>query len=53
MSAWIREWYQWDFEAAGRSYRRAIELDPGYALAHTYNGVLRLRSGRYPPPQQR
>src|ERR1700692_4111862 len=26
--------FDWDFDAAGREFRRAIELNPGYATAH-------------------
>src|SRR5512147_695058 len=26
--------FDWDFEAAGEEFRRAIELNPGYATAH-------------------
>ncbi len=26
--------FDWDFEAAGQEFRRAIELNPGYATAH-------------------
>ena len=38
----ILTWYDWDFEAAERSYRRAMELDPldvlGYALFLSIHG---------------
>ena len=28
--------FDWDFDFAGREYRRAIELNPGYATAHQW-----------------
>lgn len=31
--------FEWDFEAAARGYRRAIELDPGYATAFHWQGL--------------
>jgi TolB-like protein len=35
--AWIRSHYDWQWDEAGRLYRRAIELNPGYAIArHWY-----------------
>jgi len=38
--------FDWDWGAADKEYRRAIELNPNYALAHTwYSGLLR-RVGR-------
>jgi Tfp pilus assembly protein PilF len=39
--------YYWDFEAAARHYRRAIELNPSYAAAHNgYSQFLRFQ-GRF------
>ena len=32
--AFILDGFDWDLEAAGREFRRAIELNPGYATAH-------------------
>lgn len=32
--AFCLEGFDWDFESAGREFRRAIELNPGYATAH-------------------
>jgi TolB-like protein/cytochrome c-type biogenesis protein CcmH/NrfG len=32
--AWIRSHYEWRWPDAGRLYRRAMELNPGYATAH-------------------
>ncbi len=34
--AWVKFIYDWDWEAAGREFRRAIELDPRYASAHQW-----------------
>jgi TolB-like protein/DNA-binding winged helix-turn-helix (wHTH) protein/Flp pilus assembly protein TadD len=28
--------FDWDFDSAGKEYRRAIELNPGYATAHQW-----------------
>lgn len=38
--------YFWDFEAAERDLRRAIELRPGYAPAHTWYAFHLQRMGR-------
>jgi TolB-like protein/DNA-binding winged helix-turn-helix (wHTH) protein/Flp pilus assembly protein TadD len=32
--AFCMDGFDWDFDAAGREFRRAIELNPGYATAH-------------------
>ncbi len=34
--AWIRSWYEWRWPVADELYRRAIELNPGYATAHQW-----------------
>lgn len=34
--AWIRSWYEWRWPEADILYRRAIELNPGYATAHQW-----------------
>ncbi len=36
----------WDWDAAGASYRQAIDLNPRYALAHTYQAWLLSTLGR-------
>jgi len=38
--------YDWDLAAAGRELRRAIELNPNYALAHNQYGWALMLSGR-------
>ena len=40
------ELYEWDFPGAEREYRRAIELNPGDAVAHHRYGVFLTRTGR-------
>jgi TolB-like protein/DNA-binding winged helix-turn-helix (wHTH) protein/Flp pilus assembly protein TadD len=32
--AFVLDGFDWDFDAAGKEFRRAIELNPGYATAH-------------------
>ena len=36
--AYIEFLYDWDWEAAERDFLKAIELDPGYAVAHQWYG---------------
>jgi TolB-like protein/DNA-binding winged helix-turn-helix (wHTH) protein/Tfp pilus assembly protein PilF len=31
--------FDWDFDAAGKEFQRAIELNPGYATAHHWNAM--------------
>ena len=38
--AWVLFVYDWEWEAAGREFRRAIELDPAYATAHQWYAFL-------------
>jgi TolB-like protein/Tfp pilus assembly protein PilF len=39
--AFIAETYEWDWPAAERQYKQALELNPGYAQAHNwYSGYL-------------
>src|SRR6202451_1480643 len=32
--AFCLDGFDWDFDSAGKEFRRAIELNPGYATAH-------------------
>ncbi len=43
----IQKLYEWNWDAAERSYRRAIELDPGYSVAHHWYGQLLSILGRH------
>jgi len=41
-------WFDWDWEASEREFKRAIELNPQYALAHHwYGSVLLAAQGRF------
>ena len=44
--AWSLFIYDWDWEGAGREFRRAIELNPRYAVAHQWYAFLLLTQGR-------
>ena len=44
--AWVTFIYDWDWEAADRHFRRAIELNPRYASARQWYGWLLLAMGR-------
>jgi DNA-binding winged helix-turn-helix (wHTH) protein/Flp pilus assembly protein TadD len=43
----IHKFYDWNWEAAERSYQRAIELDSNYALAHQWYAQLLSILGRH------
>ncbi len=45
--AFIAETYEWDWPAAEREYRRALELNPGYAQAHNWYGGYLTYTGRF------
>jgi serine/threonine-protein kinase len=40
-------WYDWDWAAAEREFRRAIELNPGYAVAHGWYAEFLSAMGRF------
>jgi len=42
----VHSWYDYDWDAAGKEYSRAIELGPNYAHAHEYYGYYLLAVGR-------
>ncbi|MGH9775592.1 MAG: protein kinase domain-containing protein [Candidatus Acidiferrales bacterium] len=42
----VHSWYDYDWNAAEKEYRRAIELEPNYAHAHEYYGYYLLTLGR-------
>ncbi|MEP6729681.1 MAG: protein kinase [bacterium] len=44
--AWCLFAYDWDWEGAGREFRRSIELDARYATAYQWYGFLLASSGR-------
>jgi serine/threonine protein kinase/tetratricopeptide (TPR) repeat protein len=43
--AWSRFIYDWDWDAAGREFRRAIALDPRYATARQWHAMLLTSQG--------
>jgi TolB-like protein/Tfp pilus assembly protein PilF len=45
-AAWIKFYYDWDFVDAEREFRRSIQLDPDYALAHHVYAWYLLAMGR-------
>jgi tetratricopeptide (TPR) repeat protein len=45
--ATVKSDYDWDWPGAEREFRRAIELNPGYATAHQWYGELLSNLGRH------
>jgi TolB-like protein/DNA-binding winged helix-turn-helix (wHTH) protein/Flp pilus assembly protein TadD len=45
--AFCLDGFDWDFDSAGREFRRAIELNPGYATAHHWYAWHLSLLGRY------
>src|ERR1700726_4847467 len=45
--AFCLDGFDWDFESGGKEFRRAIELNPGYATAHHWYAWHLSLSGRY------
>ena len=43
----IHHLYDWDWEAAEREFKRAIELNPDYATAHQWYGEYLISMGRF------
>src|SRR5437867_3764773 len=44
--AWVQFAYDWDWESAERSYRRALALNPAYATGHHWHPFVLLVSGQ-------
>ena len=45
--AWATMWYDYDFLTAEREFERSIELNPRYATAHEWFGMMLGLMGRY------
>jgi pentatricopeptide repeat protein len=45
--ALVRFWYEWDWEAAEREFRRSTELRPNYADAHNWYAAFLNAMGRF------
>ena len=45
--AWATMWYDCDFALAEREFERSIELNPRYATAHAWFGIMLAMTGRY------
>ncbi len=43
---WVLHVYDWDWEGAEREYRRALELNPGYATGHQWSSWVLLITGQ-------
>lgn len=46
--AMVRSSYDWDWNGAEQEFRRAIDLNPNYATAHQWYGLLLASLGRFP-----
>ena len=45
--ALIKYSWDWDWKSAEKEFKRAIELNPGYATAHHWYALLLMRQGRH------
>jgi len=45
--AWIKMFYDWDWQAAEREFKRAINLNPFYATAHQWYAVYLSAMGKH------
>jgi DNA-binding winged helix-turn-helix (wHTH) protein/tetratricopeptide (TPR) repeat protein len=43
----VKFWFDWDWLMAEAAYRKAIELDPNYPMAHRMLGITLAHMGRY------
>lgn len=44
---WIKMFYDWDWAAAEKAFKRAIELNPNYATAHEWYATFLAPMGRF------
>ncbi|MFC2142464.1 tetratricopeptide repeat protein [Acidobacteriota bacterium] len=44
--AWVKQYDEWDWQAAENEYKKSIELNPSYATAHMWYSDLLFRIGR-------
>jgi serine/threonine-protein kinase len=47
VAALLAFWYEWDWEAAGRSFDRALSLNPGDAMSHGQRGLFYLNRRKF------
>jgi tetratricopeptide (TPR) repeat protein len=47
VAANVAFWYEWDWEAAGRSFDRALSLNPGDAMSHGQRALFYLNRRRF------
>jgi adenylate cyclase len=45
--AWVRFVYDWDWASAENEFKKAIKLNPGYAMAHHWYGTYLTAMGRH------
>lgn len=45
--AYVDTFYHWNWSSAERGFRRALELEPGYSMAHQWYGNLLAALGRF------
>jgi TolB-like protein/Flp pilus assembly protein TadD len=43
----LKQLYEWDWDESGRALERAIELNPGYPLGHSWYGAYLIARGRF------
>jgi TolB-like protein/cytochrome c-type biogenesis protein CcmH/NrfG len=43
----VKFWFDWDWSMAEAAFRKAIELDPNYPMAHRMLGIALAHMGRY------
>jgi len=47
VAAYLAFWYEWDWEAAGRGFDRALSLNPGDAMSHGQRGLFCLNRKKF------